>query len=113
MTVADKIAAALARFGRPMTLRRVTLHPDGTRSNNDVTVYGHTIGNTPTEIVQSVTQGNTVVQISNREIAAASWPGPPADQDVLLFDGRRTVIQSAEPKYLGPSVLVFELNVRG
>jgi hypothetical protein len=113
MSVADSISAALLRFGRPMTLRRATLHPDNTTTNQDVTVYGHSTGYAPSSLVQDVTQGNTGVTISNKQIADAGWPGPPAKQDVLIFDGRRTVIQAVEPKYLGSTVLVYQLEVRG
>jgi hypothetical protein len=113
MSVADSISAALLRFGRPMTLRRPTLNSNGTTTNTDVTVYGHTVGYSPSALVESVTQGNTSITISNTQIAAAGWPGPPKKQDVLIFDSRRCVIQSVEPKYLGTTVLVYQLEVRG
>jgi hypothetical protein len=113
MSVADSISAALLRFGRPMTLRRTTLHDDNTTTNQDVTVYGHTTGYSPSPLVQEVTQGMTGVTISNKQITAAGWPGPPAKGDVMLFDNRRTVIQSVEPKYLGATVLVYQLEVQG
>jgi hypothetical protein len=113
MSAADSIAAALLRFGRPMTLRRMTLNGDNSVTNNDITVYGHSTGNSPSPLVESITQGDTQVIISNAQIAAAAWPGPPRNQDILLFDSRRTVIQAVEPKYLGTTILAYLLTVKG
>jgi hypothetical protein len=112
MSVADSISAALLRFGRPMTLRRPTL-TNGILAYQDVTVFGHSKGNAPSSLVQSVTQGTTFVTISNKQIADSGWPGPPQNMDILLFDSRRTIVLSVEPKYLGTSVLVYELEVKG
>lgn len=113
MSVADSISAALKKFGRQMTLRRMTLNADNSISNTDVTVYGHSIGNTAAHLVDGINQGVTIIQISNAEIAAASWPGPPRQNDVVILDGRNTRVQSSEPKYLGAAVLVHEMTVKG
>ena len=115
MSISDKLASVLTRFGRPMTLRRNTLGPGGAQYPLDVTVYGVSRNYKPQELVANtgVSQGDTEVTLSNAEIAAAQWPGPPKKGDMLLFDSRPTVIQAVEPKNLGTELLVYVCQVRG
>jgi hypothetical protein len=96
-----------------MTLRRMTLNPDNTTSNEDVTVYGHIRGYAPAQLMGTVSQGSTTITISNRDIEAAGWPGPPDKQDLILFDGRRTAIQSVDAKFIGLSLVAFDIQVEG
>lgn len=115
MSISDKLAGVLTRFGRPMTLRRNTLGPGGVQYPLDVTVYGVTRNYKPNELVAGtgVVQGDTEVTLANAEIAAAQWPGPPKKGDVIIFDNRNTVVQGVEPKNLGTELLVYVAQVRG
>lgn len=106
MTAAAKIAAALARYGRPMELKRRV----GTSTSfTTVTVSGVSQGYQPQELVGGIVQGDRKVTISNAEIAAAGWPGPPGKGD--LCDG--AAVQGCETKHLGAEVLAHVLWVRG
>lgn len=113
MSVADSISGALARFGRAMTLRRNTLAAGGVQIPLDVTVYGRTKNYQPNQLIGGVVQGDTEVTISNKEILAAQWPGPPKKGDIFQFDGRTAAVQAVEPKYLGTEILVYVCQVRG
>lgn len=79
----------------------------------DVTVYGTADGYIPKALVGLVGQGQSIVVISNTEIAAAQWPGPPAKNDVLIIDGKTRTIDGVDPRYLGTEVLVYICKVTG
>jgi hypothetical protein len=111
-SVADKIADALRRFGRPVTLRRNS-YSGATPTPTDVTVYAYVKGAAPSELIGKLKQFKSDVVISNREIAAATWPGPPKADDFLVIDGRPRTVVSVEPKYLGGEILVYAINVSG
>lgn len=113
MSVADSISSALQRFGRTMTLRRVTAGPAGTKIYLDVSVYGTIKGYRPQEMVGTYEQGDSVLTISNTEIAAAQWPGPPRSNDEFVVDGKVRRVKSVETKHLGTAVLVHVCQVAG
>lgn len=114
MSVADKLASVLTRFGRPMTLRRNTLGPNNTQYPLDVTVYGTTENYTPNELIGgAITQGDTKVTITGTEMTAAQWPAPPKTGDKIIIDGKPRNVGSVEPKYFGSEVLVYVLQVTG
>jgi hypothetical protein len=110
MTAATKITAALAKYGRPMTLKR---RQGTTNTFTTVTVNGIAQGYKPTELVGGIVQGDRKVTISNAEIAAASWPVPPRKNDQIDIDGVTCTVQGCETKYLGADVLAHVLWVRG
>lgn len=107
---AAKIATALRKYGRTMKLRR---RIGTTTSYNDVDVKGTDRGYKPDEIAGLLQQGDRRITISNAEIVAASWPGPPRKGDFLVVDGVSTAVQGGEAKYLGTTVLAHVLWVRG
>ena len=107
---ATKVAAALARYGRAMTLRR---RVGTTDTFTDVTVYGVTRSFSPAELVADIKQGDMEITISNSEITAAAWPGPPAKGDFIVVDGRSWTLQGAFPRNLSSTVLAFVLWARG
>lgn len=111
MSAADKVAAALRKYGRPMTLSRLI----GTGpATTDVVVNGVAQGFQPEEFVGDVIRGDQRIQISNAEIAAAAWPGPPRKGDKIVVGGRAWVLRAnAETKYLGTETLAHVLHVRG
>jgi len=110
MSAASKIGDALAQYGRAVTLRRRA----GTSATfTDVTVHGVAKGYRPQELLGGVTQGDQSVTISNQEILAAGWPGPPVRGDLLVIGGKTTTVQGCETKYLGSDILAHVLWVRG
>lgn len=113
MTVADSITNALLRFGRPMILRRLTWAGD-VATSTDVTIYGVTEGQLSHELSDGMSSPGTIkVTMSNAQIAAAGWPGPPRQLDQMIIDdGQERSILGVETKYLGPSVLVFECQIQ-
>lgn len=110
MSVAESISGALRRFGRQMTLRRPQPSPTPAI---DVTVFGRTKGFASQPLAGELREGETEVTITNAEIAAASWPGPPRVNDIVVIDGKTRTVFAVEPKYLGSEVLVFVMKVRG
>jgi hypothetical protein len=112
MSAASSITNALLKYGRPMVLRR-NAWANGVATPTDVTIYGVTEGYAPQELVNGITQGDSLVKFSNAQIAAASWPGPPQKQDQLIADGRTRTILAVDPQYLGTEVLAWFCQVRG
>lgn len=116
MSVAGSISNALLRFGRQMTLRRQTLVAGAAPNNQvplDVAVYGVTKNYAENEIIGTIIQGDTKVTITNTEIAAAQWPGPPKPGDKMVIDGKPRTVGAVEPKYLGTGILVYVMQVTG
>jgi hypothetical protein len=110
MSAAEKIARALAVNGRAMVLSRLV----GTGpTTTDVTVYGVAQAFTPEQLQADLLQGDQRVTLSNSEILAAAWPGPPTRGDRIEIDGRTWNVRGCETKYLGASPLAHVLHVRG
>ena len=55
----------------------------------------------------------TEVAITNTEIAAAQWPGPPRNGDRCIIDGRTTTIQACDTRRLRNEVVLHLIQVRG
>ena len=113
MSVADSITGALKRFGRPMTLRRLTLTPGGVQTRLDVTVNVTTKGASASELIANQTQADTIITFSNAEIALAQWPGPPKKDDRIIDGATTKEVLAVETKYLGGEVLVHVCATKG
>lgn len=110
MSAGSKVAQALQKYGRSMTLRRRV----GTTSTyTDVGVRGVAKGYRPAELLGGLQQGDRYVTISNKEIAASGWPGPPRKGDFVVIDGLSTAVQGVESKNLSAEVLAHVMWVRG
>ncbi|MGE0719798.1 MAG: hypothetical protein AB7P02_30420 [Alphaproteobacteria bacterium] len=98
----DRLAAGLRRHGEPMTLRRLTsIAPEAFAS---VQVYGKRYmrdgGAVGDELIGTAAQAVLRIKISNAEIAAAAWPGPPKKDDELVIAGRvHTLDGDADTRY--------------
>lgn len=102
-----------------MTLRR----PTGGASYTDVTVYGVLGGATPSDLpagnlmganqAGAMRQVDREARISNAEIAAVSWPGPPRSGDRIEADGAKYTVQSCDTRYIGAEAALHILRVRG
>lgn len=113
--IASRVAAVLHDHGEAMTLRRQTAASPQTFT--DVTVYGKRFekrmlpadGSTPGE-----GQIFLVVKISNSEIAAATWSGPPKKGDRLVIAGHTYMIEAdADTRYDSGAIVAHILLVKG
>lgn len=109
MTVAD-IAAAIEREGQTMLLRRFA---GKNRGRFDVGVKGVVRGYQPSEIAGDIQQGDREVRISNAEIAARHWPGPPRRGDRLRIDGAWVNVESNDARKLREDYAMHIMQVRG
>ena len=107
-TVADMIA----KYGRALTLRRYSSAMVAT----DVAVKGVVRGYAADEMVGAIQQGDREVRISNAEIAAAAWPGPPRageNADRIVIDGQERIVMAVDPRYIGADPALYIMQVRG
>lgn len=98
-------AAALNEYGSSMTLRRLP--------STDVTVMGKARGYAVSEIAGGVKQGDREVIISNAEILAATWPGPPREGDQMIIGGRTFRVLGADPVTIGGVDVRYSIQIRG
>lgn len=101
----QEIAAALAIYGSPMTLRRLP--------STDVTVQGTVRGYVVSEIIGGIKQGDRQVVISSAEIRAAAWPGPPRGGDQMIIGGRLFQIVGADPCTVAGVDVRYDIHVHG
>lgn len=116
MSLAEqRFADILAEHGEAMTLRRLV--PGDPPTWIDVAMKGKRrapTGGRGDELAGTLTQRRLFVTISNREIAAAGWPGPPRKDDYLLIDGREYALaDDADTRKDGETVLAHFLVVEG
>lgn len=113
MNAASWIAVTTAFLrdnGQPVTLRRVT----GTQQiPMDVEVTAVVRGYQPQDVAGTVMQGDRTVVLSNQEIAARRWPGPPQGSDRVLIGDEETVVMTVETIQIGDTVIRHNLVVRG
>lgn len=103
--VANATADALAEVGKQVTLRR----PGGP----SVVCYARSDLYTAQEIGGGVIQGDRKVILSNREILAADFPGPPRRGDQIIMGGLTTTIQGVDTQSVGDVVVRHNCQVRG
>lgn len=107
------IPASVRRFvlqhGQPLTLHRIAT---GTAPVS-VSLTGVVRGYQRQELAGNLIQGDRRVIITNHEIAAAEWPGPPRKGDQVEIDGAPTTVQSCNTQYLGATIARHDLVVLG
>ena len=99
----------IAAHGQPMTLRRIVTGV----APVDVTVAGFMSGATPAAPADSVQQQQREIRISNKEIAAAAWPGPPRKNDRIVVGSAAYTIEAVDTRSVGSAVAMHVLTVRG
>lgn len=109
MPTIQSIQAAITREGQSVTLRRIAT---GT-APVAVTCQAMVRGYRPAELVGGIVQGDRRVVISNAEIAAATWPGPPRKGDQVVIEGKVTTAQGVETVQLRGEDAKHILAVRG
>lgn len=102
---AAAIQAVIDLVGETVTLRR--------EPSTDVTVKAKVINYAEAQLVGNIIQGDVIIRISNKEIAAASWPGPPRQGDKVLRDGKELHVMSAETRNWFEDGAVHILQLRG
>lgn len=102
---AARIANIIDRAGETVTLRRLP--------STDVSVKASIRQYVEHDLAGNIIQGTAEVHISNSEIAAASWPGPPQPTDRLIRDGKHLSIVSVETRNYREETALHILRVRG
>lgn len=100
-----RLAATIAHLGAPCTLKRT--------GQTDLAVAAFVRGYRPQELVGGLQQGDREARMSNAEIAAASWPGPPKKGDMLVINGKTTAVQGCDTREVGGVVYMHVVTVRG
>lgn len=97
--------ALLARHGRSITLRR----PGS--PNTDTTINAKITGFAVDQLIGEVTQSDRKVVIAAADLG--SWPAPPRRGDQVIVDGKIAVVQAAESRHDGASIVRWDLRVTG
>jgi hypothetical protein len=97
------------RTGQKVILRRMA----GSTAT-DVVCTATVRGYAATDLAGTLQQGDREVIITNHEIAAAGWPGPPRKgTDRVVIAGATTTVQSVETRYIGGAIDRHVIQVRG
>ncbi|MDR3474435.1 MAG: hypothetical protein P4M09_22530 [Devosia sp.] len=100
--------ASLAADGEDVQLQRA-----GGQTAATLACRAFVRGFKPAELAGGIIQGDRLVIISNSEIAAQAWPGPPKKPDSVVIAGRVTTIQGVETIRLGAVAVRHNIQVRG
>lgn len=112
----SRVAALLEHYGETVTLRRIT--DAATQTGLDVCAKAVVRGYRAEELVGGIIQGDASITISDAEICAAGWPGPPLRDDKLFraaADGSQIAlnVQTVDTRRVGDRVALHVLQVRG
>lgn len=109
MSVIASVRRLVLRDGQSLTLHRIGT---GTAPVS-VALTGVVRGYAPQELAGNLIQGDRHVIITNDEIAAAEWPGPPRKGDQVEIDGTPATVQSCNTIRQGTAIARHDLVVRG
>lgn len=109
MTIIASVRRLVLRDGQPVTLRRIATGQAPVSVSLTAVVRGYA----PQELAGNLIQGDRHVILSNDEIAAAAWPGPPRKGDQLVIDGTTCSVQSCNTIRQGSAIARHDLVVRG
>lgn len=107
MTLADVVRRQIARYGRPLLLRRVG------PPEVSVTLLGKVYSYSPAELIGGLQQGDRKIVLAPSDLQAAGFPGAPAKGDRVVMDGKTMVVQGCEPRHAGPEIARYDIWVRG
>lgn len=98
-------ARLLARFGRPVTLKRGTA---------EAACLGTVTRYAPDEIAgTTLRQGDAHVEILASDLTAAEYPVPPRNPDSLITAANHWTVLFANPVHDGADLIGWTLAVRG
>lgn len=102
------VAVAINDVGSDATLRRPT-------TTGPVTVAVKAVERSyrPDEMTGGIIQGDRQVIVSNIEIAAAAWPGPPQRGDQYVARGHTATVQGCESRNVANVDIMHVMQVRG
>jgi hypothetical protein len=104
MSVPD-IQAVIDLTGETVTLRR--------EPGTDVTVKAILREYGEKDLTGNIIQGDVRVIIGNAEIAAAAWPGPPAQGDKIIRDSKIFHVMAAETRNWFEDAAEHRMQCRG
>lgn len=108
MISAAEVQSMLRDFGETITLRRVG------SPNTDVSVLAKIDGAGEQIGAAGVAQFRRRVILSNIEIAAAGWPGPPHRGDQVILSGPKTLtVQTVDTVSIGTDTIMHALETLG
>ncbi len=103
------IQYAIAKVGRTATLRRLVAGGP----NVDVTVKVYLTMVAENEVVGGIFSDKRRGYLSNSEIAAAAWPGPPQRGDVLIVAGQEGMLGEVETRNVAGADALHIFDVAG
>lgn len=109
MAIPDDCAAMIAKYGESITLRRTATGA----ADIDVALKGVVASAAPQQLTGNVVQQERQVRISNAEIAAAAWPGPPAVNDGIQIGGLWFKVGAVDTRKVSGAIAMHVLTVRG
>ena len=102
---AERIEDIIDQLGETVTLRRT--------GQSDLTVKMSMRRYTESHLPENDLQGDITGHMCNREIAAASWPGPPKQNDKIIRDGKTLNVESCETRNWHEDSALHILQLRG
>ena len=102
---AQRIQGIIERSGETVTLRRLPA--------TDVTVKASIREYIAKDLAGNIIQGTAAVIISDKEITAGGWPGPPQPTDRLIRGSRHLSVVSVETRNWQEDAAFHVLQVRG
>lgn len=105
----NDIANDIAAVGETVTLRRLAQQD----IHFDVTLPAVITAYAVQDLTTEIAQGDQRVIISNRDILARQWPGPPRKNDVVLFSEGQVTVEGVVTNKIGNEIVSHVLQVRG
>ncbi len=107
----ENVARQIRRKGQLVTLRRLT--GSGPQSRHDVEVRAAVLAYAPDELAAANTQATRWVRLTDHEIRVMAWPGPPAEDDVVIINQREYTVLAADSRRLTARETIHVLAVKG
>jgi hypothetical protein len=101
---AMNVSGMLARFGRPVTIRR---------GETEYTVQASVKTTSASELNGRVKEVDRELRIAAADLVSVGFPFPPVAGDQVVVDGRTTAINSVAVNYLRGEPALVVLTTRG
>lgn len=105
---AASVLAMLESRGQVVTLRRL-----GNSPPDEVECTGKIDGDAAASLAGQAAQFRRRVIISDVEIAASGWPGPPVRGDLVIADGARMAVMAVDTVVIGTETVMHRLELLG
>ncbi len=104
---ASSVQAMLNTRGQTVTLRRLGV------GGFDVACIGKVDGAMQQPLAGGTAQFTRMVIVSNVEIAAAGWPGPPRRGDEVHVDGVKLTVTGVDTATIGTADVLHRISTSG